>query len=228
MIMKIKKTALILFSLSANIALAGSMGMGEAPDRYDGIYLGADIGVSNLLDKETHLIDPETHHLGSLGIVGGGFIGYDYSIAEQIKLGIEGFINANGLNASIHHYDTGTNYSVNARYNGGIRLLPGYEFNPGTIGHLILGYSNARFNVQDNGTYGYINNTFNQSGFQSGLGWKTNLFQRLAVRLDALYTTYANKSSTGIGLTGASSPYQYYINDFSTLEANLSLIYKFG
>lgn len=43
------------------------------------------------------------------------------------------------------------------RYNTGVRILPAYEFSPGTIGHILLGYSYGKFKISDNGVYGYIN-----------------------------------------------------------------------
>lgn len=210
----------------ANAAFSGSMGATDMSTPYDGLYVGANIGVSNLLDNASWLINPEDHDLGSVGIVGGGFIGYDYSVTDGIKIGIEGFGNAVGLNTSIQHYFTGTSYSVDSRYNAGIRILPGYQFTPDTVWHVILGYSNAQFEIKDN-LYGYLNKTYNKSGFQSGLGLTSTIMGGLSVRLDAMYTKYAGQSSTGLSNV-SSSPFQYYTNDFSTLEGDLSLVYKFN
>lgn len=205
---------------------AGTMGADQMSNPYDGLYLGANVGVANLLDDASWLINPEDHDLGTIGIIGGGFIGYDYSITDQVKIGLELFANANGLNTSIRHYITETAYTVHSRYNGGLRLLPGYQCSPDTVLHLILGYSNAQFEIKDN-LYGYLDKTYNKSGFQSGLGLTSSLIGGLSIRLDALYTTYAGQSSTGLSLVNGSL-YQYYTNDFSTLEGDLSLVYKFN
>lgn len=226
MIVKLKKITIALFCASAGAAFAGAMGDAGTVNPYDGLYLGANVGVSNILDNASWLINPEEHDLGSLGIVGGGFIGYDYSVTDRAKIGVEGFANAAGLNASIRHYFTGTSYSVNSRYNAGIRILPGYQFTPDTVWHLILGYSNAQFNIKDD-QYGLLNKSYNKSGFQSGLGLTSALAGGLSIRLDAMYTTYASQSSTGSSNV-SSSQFQYYTNDFSTLEGDLSLIYKFN
>ena len=221
-----KKISIALLIASTSTALAGAMGPDNMSNPYDGFYLGATVGASNLLDDASWLIQPENHDLGAIGIIGGGFFGYDYSLTERAKLGVEGFVNASGLNASIQHYYTETSYSINSRYNAGIRILPGFQFAPETVWHLILGYSNAQFEINDN-AYGYLNKTYNKSGFQSGLGLTSSVIGGLSVRLDTMYTIYAAQSSTGFSKVSGSG-FQYYTNDFSTLEGDLSLVYKFN
>ena len=208
-----------------NTVFAGSMGPDDISMPYDGFYLGGTVGASNLLDNASWLINPEDHDLGSIGVIGGGFIGYDYSLNDRVKIGTEGFANATGLNTSIQHYFTETAYSVNSRYNAGLRILPGYQLTPDTVWHLILGYSNAQFEIKDT-AYGYLDKTYHKSGFQSGLGLASSILGGLSLRLDAMYTTYAGQSSTGISNVSGSA-FQYYTNDFSTLEGDLSLVYKF-
>ncbi len=190
MINQFKKTALMTLLFGVQHVYAGTMGPIEPP--YNGIYIGADIGVSNLIDSTNTSYPITAHHLSATGIVGGGLIGYDYSINNLFKVGIEGFGNANGLNASnLQSYAPISAYRVSAKYNTGVRLLPGYNFGHNTIGHVILGYTNAQFSANDNGNYGYINQEFNQSGFQCGLGMKTVLIKNLSIRADALYSTLA-------------------------------------
>ena len=130
--------------------------MGSDNDR--GIYLGADIGVADLIDSESTASPLSTHQLSAAGIVAGGLVGYDFTLYDELKLGVEGFINANDLNiATRQYFPTPLSYTVQARYNAGVRLLPGWALSPGTIGHLLLGYANLQLTLQDNGNYGYIN-----------------------------------------------------------------------
>ena len=84
----------------SQVCLAGTMGEVTPTASYDGLYLGADIGVSDFMVRDFTYIPPDIHTLGSLGIVGGGLVGYDYTIYNHVKLGLEGFINATGLNAA--------------------------------------------------------------------------------------------------------------------------------
>lgn len=222
-----------LLILASSASFSGTMGTEQIKQTYDNFYVGADIGLSDLQDKTNHTVSPETHYLGGIGIVGGGLIGYDISMTPRLKMGIEGFGNAAGLNTSIQHYNqtTGiqdTSEKISSRYNAGVRVLPGYFFTPYNEGHLIIGYSNGGFKHTDNGTYGYLDTSFHKNGIQGGAGWKTILLnQHTILRLDVIYTGYASQSSTGLGLSGSGSTYQYYNDNLSTLEADLSLIYKF-
>lgn len=216
---------IIPWLLFANTVFAGDMG--EPLINNDGFYIGADMGVADLIDSQSTSGPATAHQMSGTGIVGGGVIGYDYSITELFTIGLEGFINANGLNASNSTLSSPiSTYKINARYNGGMRLLPGYQITSNTTTHLLIGYSNAQFNIKDTGDYGFINKQFNKSGFQCGLGMKTLLSSRLSIRADGLYTTYSRASNLGASNTvGYTS--QMYHNNFNTLEGNLTLIYKF-
>lgn len=203
--------------------------MGPVIESYNGVYVGGDIGVSNLIDKESTLYSPglyDRHQFSATGFVGGGILGYDYSISDRIKLGIEGFINGTALNiAAEQKYSPWPSFKANMRYDAGIRLLPGYEFSPGTIGHILLGYAHGNMNIKDDGNYGYIDRGINSNGFQAGLGINVPCyFKNLSLRGDMIYTRYV--SNTSLGLTTSFTPLNYY-NRFASIEGNLSLIYKF-
>ncbi len=222
-----KKLLLLTLICHALPGIAGVMGASDLPASYDGLYAGATLGMSNLVDKEQHIINPESHQLGSLGILGGGFVGYDYHVNDLFNIALEGFGNATGLNIAINHDAQGTSYSANSHYQAGARLLPGYQCSPGIQAHIILGYTNAHFQVKDSGNYGYINSSFYKNGLQGGLGWTTQIIQGFEVRVDMIYTNFGSQSSTGTGLPTSGSPQQVYTNDFNTLEGDLSLVYKF-
>lgn len=218
----------IVFSalfVNAQLLCAGSMGQEISILAKSGFYVGGDIGLSNLIDAESHSVLPESHQLSATGIVGGGLLGYDYAFQDKVILGIEAFINANGLNTAISR-SLNIAYKQNSRYNWGVRVLPKYLFTPNTDGHLLLGYTQANFNLNDNGVYGLLNTSFNKSGFQGGLGFTNTLANNLLIRLDALYSIYANNSNIGTGSNLSASINQVYKNQFSTLEGNVSLIYK--
>lgn len=223
----IKRILILPLVLLANTVFGGSMGAVER-DAYDGVYVGADIGVIDLIDKESTLNPSIAHSMSATGITGGLLAGYDYTIVDRIKLGFEGVVNANGVSASdLALYAPVSSYRINSSYDVGFRFLPGYEINPGTVGHILLGYSNARFHIQDSGDYGFINQTMNKSGFQCGLGAKTLITDHLSLRADALYTQYSNSSN--IGASNNSNYFtQVYKNNFAFLEGDLTLIYKFN
>ena len=210
-------------------ASAGSMGPISVTSTYNGLYVGGDIGIANLMDKESTLYAANSydkHQFGATGFVGGGMVGYDYLITDRITFGVEGFINGTALNiAAEQKYGAQPSFNANMRYEAGVRILPGYVFSPGTIGHVLLGYSYGKFNINDNGNYGFINTGISDNGFQAGLGAKVPCyFKNLSLRGDMIYTTYGSRSS--LGLSPTLTP-QNYNNTFATIAGNLSLIYKF-
>lgn len=214
----------LLLSLATN-AYCGAM---ADYNLYDGIYVGGDIGVSNLNNAVTTYYPSSSQHLASTGIVGGVLIGYDYTVPtlDRFKIGIEFLANAAGLNTGTR-LNNQTAFTTKSRYNLAPRVLPGFLFYDKVVGHLIIGYTNAYFSYQDTGTHGYLNKSVNQSGFQAGLGMKVELIQDFTLRIDTVYSTYQTYSVNGTSNNNLYS-YQRYTNDPSTLEGNLILIYKFN
>ncbi|MGC1182654.1 hypothetical protein [Legionella sp.] len=214
---------LSLCLIHSSLSIAGGMERVDTNWIRNGFYVASEIGVAGLVDKESHSSFPETHQLGALGIIGGGYAGYEYGF-KQYGLALEFFADATGLNAAITHEPY--TYHHHQSYDLGVRVLPQYIFTPNTSGHIVLGYTNGKFNIFDNGVYGYINTGYNKSGFQTGLGFTNRLQNNVLFRLDAIYDMYASQSSRGLGLT--SGTIQLYKNTFSTLTGKLSLIYKFS
>ncbi|MDP3704346.1 MAG: hypothetical protein Q8R24_00365 [Legionellaceae bacterium] len=219
------QTAVIsAFLLTSSMSFAGTMGNDDVRMIQNTFYMAGDIGAAGLVDKESHSLLPETHQIGALGIIGGGYLGYEYGINDYFNLSLEFFADATGLNAAITHEPF--TYHRNQSYDIGVRVLPGYAFTPATTGHIILGYTNGKFNISDNGVYGYVDTGYNISGFQTGLGFTALLRDKLSLRLDAIYDIYGSETRSGAGLTAGTT--QFYTNTFSTLAGELSLVYKFS
>ena len=215
--------ALSIFSLNFSVALAGSMGNNGISMIQNGFYVAGDMGAAGLGIKESHFIEPESHQLGTVGLIGGGYAGYEYGF-NNYGVALEFFADGTGLNAAVTH--SPYTYHHHQSYDLGVRVLPEYAFTPMTTGHVILGYTNGRFNISDNGVYGYINTSYNKSGFQTGLGFTTALRNNVSFRLDAIYDIYGSQTNAGAGLTSGTT--QLYTNTFSTLAGEASLIYKFN
>lgn len=212
-----------LLMLVSPLTQAGTVGDDTLSSLYDnGFYIAGNLGLENLLDNESHTLYPEKHELGALGILGGGFIGYDYAFGAQATLALEFFADAIGAQTSIGH--TPSRYTMNEQYDLGFRLLPKYRFNEDATAHLILGYVNGHFSIADNGVYGVVASNFNSSGFQTGFGFTTTLTTHLMTRLDMLYNLYASNSSAGSYITPPAR--QTYQNQFNTLIGQLSLVFK--
>jgi opacity protein-like surface antigen len=226
---KLKNGIFVCAILFSNCVIAGTVAILPSYKAYDGLYLGADISAASLIDNEkTDNPIQDLHDQSALGVIGGGIVGYDFTINNRLKLGIEAFVNDVDINFSDNqNYSPVSSYTVNMDYNVGIRFFPGYEFISGTIGHLILGYSHAKFRINDNGNYGIVDAQFKKSGIQYGLGMTTSVTQNVLIRLDVLYTDYFSETSNGITTT-VPTTIQAYHNDLATFEGNLVLIYKFS
>ena len=224
-----QKSMAVGLTIFSNYAFASTLSTQPTHSHYNNFYIGADIGAASLMDKEsTNIPIRDIHNLSAAGIVGGGLIGYDFTLHDPWKLGLEGFMNATDLNLSTNqNYAPSASYKVNMHYNLGLRMLPGYEFTAGTVVHAILGYSYGSFHVKDNGDYGIINTQFSKSGFQCGLGMKTPVYKTLSIRGDVIYTAYLSQNSSGL-TTSTPASTQIYYNNLSALEGDLSLIYKFS
>lgn len=224
MMSNVLKPVISILLLISSLSFAGTMGHNYVPMIHNGFYIAGEIGTAGLVDKESHRSLPETHQLGAIGVIGGGYVGYEYSFNNTWGLALEFFADATGLNAAITH--TPSTYHHHQSYDLGVRVLPEYTFTPATTGHVILGYTNGKFHIADNGVYGYINTGYNKSGFQTGLGFSTALNDNFLIRVDAIYDIYASQTNVGLGLT--TGTIQLYTNTFSTLAGELSLIYKFN
>lgn len=216
---------LCLLSMNFTPLHAGSMG-DEPMFNNDYGYLGGNIGILGLADKESSLMpSPTSHRLSATGILGGGFVGYAKAFSERIVVSVEGFGNGVSANATAtQNYGTKPQYQTDLTYNVGVRVLPGYFITPRVLSYLNIGYSGAQFQVQDNGNYGYVNDGFFENGLQAGLGLKTELSAPLSLRFDLIYNYYGSQTTYGQTLTG----FQVYQNNLSTLEADLALVYAFS
>ncbi len=225
MIRSLKISFLGLLWIHTTGLYAGVMG-NDASYQSNYAYLGGQIGLMGLADKQSSLLpSPSTHRLSATGLLGGGFVGYALPISERVVLGFEGFGNGISANATAtQNYGTQPQYQIDMSYNAGVRALPSYLVTPNALGYLILGYSYAQFHIQDNGNYGYVNDSFSGNGLEAGLGLKTELMVPLSLRFDVIYTYYGSETTYGRTLTG----FQAYQNNLATLEANLALVYSFS
>ena len=217
----IKSIIISLLTFNVPCLLAGTMATLNYSPSQNQLYIGGDIGVANFLDKEKHTVNPESHQLGSMGILGGGFIGYDRVFTPKLRGAVEIFGDATGFNLEISHPPHALN--INQRYMIGVRVLPEYVFTPQTTSHIILGYVNGKFNINDDGTYGLINTGYHQNGFQTGAGFTQMLNDHFFIRLNGIYNIFAQQNSLG---TTSSALNQTYSETFSSFIGEISLIYQ--
>lgn len=221
-----------IFLALALLASQASQALTVTPENClycDRFYVGAMAGIASVYDREsTSSPTRNVHNLSAAGPIGGGIVGFDFCLYEQVRFELEGFVNATSINMSANQdFAPQSSYTVKMRYNAGLRGMPTYEFTPHTAGHLILGYSYGKFSIRDTGNYGLVNKMFGQNGIQYGVGMETFLAKWLLLRGDIIYTAYPSQSTNGV-TTSTPSSSQIYENKLSTLEADLALIYKLG
>ncbi len=224
MISNFRKTLVLGLLLGCGTAMAG--GMTTEPmqpvSNYDGFYLGGDVGGMGFTSDRHgyNTTADDTRDLGDIDVQGGGLLGYDFTLSNHFKLGLEGFIADDQIANIFTNNISGAQYQMKLRYNWGVRVLPGYEFSEGTVAHLVLAYSDAYFNESDTGFNTVLASTnFDKGGFQTGLGVTTPLAGNFFMRVDALYTMYGTHTNTGSTVT-----YRSYL---STMEGDFGITYKF-
>lgn len=220
----IKAAVLGVLLLQSSFLCAGSMAdLDTLPlPILNGFYIGGNLGAGDFLNKEMHTVNAETHQLGAVNFIGGGLIGYDYAFMPWLHTALEFFGDGTEFNLEISR--TPNTYTMSQRYDIGFRVLPTYFFTPQTSIHLIFGYVNGGFKINDNGRYGYINQSTNQSGFQTGLGFNNELAWNFSIRLDGIYNIYGAQNSIGSNSNGV---YQTYSNTFSSFIGQVGLVYQF-
>jgi len=200
----------------------------------DGFYLGAGIGASDLHDKNTANVvvageDVSTNATyGKFGALGSIFGGYGWSFASQFNLGLEAF--ANAMSTKLTYSTDDINGSIKDRYSYGVRVLPGYQVTPDADVHAILGY--VRGNFKTAGTiiasdYTY-NVTHKANGYQLGLGTGMNIAKNMGIRGDVIYSAYQSHTRDFSVTYGGVSAVGSTKNQFDTIDAIISLAYKFG
>jgi outer membrane immunogenic protein len=123
----------LLLSTVAFAALAGSAFAADLPSRkeapvyvaptpvfsWTGFYIGADVGgafgSTKLQDINTGALS--NHSIDTSGVLGGGYVGYNYQVSPNFVLGLEGDFQGTSNNASWTWVDANTLDTVTAKRN---------------------------------------------------------------------------------------------------------------
>lgn len=178
-------------------------------------YVGLGAGPTVLFNTEKDDVELNKDvNAGNLGILGSLFGGYTYHFDNRFNLGGEIFGDARSAKyKNDSNYDS--TYRGQLRYSYGLRIMPGYQVNPRTSLHVLLGYVRGNFKSTWNDT-----DISNLNGFQVGVGSKLNLTTHFGLRGDVIYSQYQNKT---VSLNGYS-----FKNSVSTLDGIVSLVYSFA
>lgn len=164
-------------------------------ESFSGPYAGVEIGLDNhklKLDTGAAIVDG----LGSNGVVGGVYAGYDYSTGSDTFVGLEGFVNFSGAKMSI---DDGIDlYEAKAKESYGASVRAGYKLNDKTALYARVGYLSTRFKGVLNGV---DQGSDHEGAVQYGLGFQTYASENVSVRLEYTVNDYGKFSgATGTNL----------------------------
>jgi len=164
----------------------------------EGFYIGAGGGLTFLRTQVTPSIINTRFDLGGYGFTGGGIVGYDIGISDEMDFALEFFANGTTTRNRIRNRTTGDQLTFSERYNWGFRILPGFQMFKDVQTHLILGYVRGNIRLNATGEFGTVSRDFNANGYQVGGGLTLPLSCNVALRMDGIFTGYGSRHREGL------------------------------
>lgn len=196
-------------SIAVALALIGTTAMAAQSGFYVGGRLGYESGEIKSNEAYT-TTDPSlintTYSSYLSDYVFGAYAGYDQFFSPQFVLGGEIFANRSNAQATWKTNLSATQREFQKISTIGISVLPGWQFNTNNRLYARLGWAQAEFDYENNnaGIYGPSFHAKERSGLETGLGWLTQLTEKLALRLeydhfnyDAFKTVYSTSTNSG-------------------------------
>lgn len=173
---------MIRFAFAAAAALIAVPALAQdAPVAFNGPFIGAHAGW-----QEDRLSQSQTGVNGSnskvSGFAYGAQVGYDFRLGEAAVLGAEVGIGGRTGSALFNNFDATQGRTINAT----ARL--GYLVTPQGLVYARGGYSNARFNLEDN----LVKISENRDGYTVGGGYEQMLGTNVSARLQYDYSNYGS------------------------------------
>jgi opacity protein-like surface antigen len=165
----------------------------------EGFYIGGGGGLTFVRTEVTPSLANTRFDLGGFGFTGGGIVGYDIGIADEMDLALEFFANGTTTRNRIRNNNIGGGHlTFSERYNWGFRILPGFQMFKDVQTHLILGYVRGNLRININGQLGTLSKDFNANGYQVGGGLTLPLSCNVALRMDGIFTGYGSRHRESI------------------------------
>lgn len=173
----------------------------------NGPYIGAGIGYSSTIFNRYETITTiSSGHVSwtdinapAKGFQGQVVAGYAYDI-NKFRLGGELIAQGPKTRYTEDSSDNGhDNFSFDYAY--GINLVPGYYITDSNLLYLKLGVMRGEFELKDidaldTGLSDVINTSYHSTGINLGLGTEMYLTKNIGLKLEYLYTRYAEKKLT--------------------------------
>jgi outer membrane immunogenic protein len=163
---------------------------------WSGIY----VGIAGGAGADVHELDFADglivfNGIGGEGLFAEGIVGYDYMLSDRLLVGA--FADYWFGNSATSIDIGGTELaSITAEQGFDIGARIGYLVTPRTLGYVLGGYSQAKYNVAFLGTDVY---DWTANGFLVGAGMETMLTDRLTLRGEYRYKQYSSHDFSDLG-----------------------------
>ena len=222
-------------ALAADLPLAVKAPVTYAPYSWTGLYIGAQAGYG-WVDTDSNVVQtvpPSPYILRSSGspdgAFGGGFIGYNYQLSNNVVVGIEADINGGNLKSS----DPVTINApvipvVTARseleWFGSVRARLGYAFDR-LLPYATAGYAfgSAKTTYASPFPGDSISASDTLSGWTVGAGLEYAITDNILARIEYRYTDYGSSSSAVSNAFAAGTLEQA----FTSNDLRIGISYKF-
>jgi outer membrane immunogenic protein len=222
-----KKLLVLLLSVVSTTAMAGNDFTGP----YAGISLGYASGDDDGKEYDAGVFDDYTQSTEPRGGLLGVFAGYNWALANNMIIGIEGDYDArNADDSNFQKFmgipDTGYTAKTDVKAAASLRGRLGYLFNNNmTMAYVTGGYATARIKR----TFTDVEASFSQSstnwqdGWTAGIGLEHAVMDKWSVRAEYRYADYGNKTvSTDLVYGPTYTEKQDYDEDSIRISASYS------
>ena len=230
-----KKTALCylgaaLAMSSPIIALAGGPDHAQ-PVPFGHGYAGFNTGIDTTginyqrLNRLTGNLESQYKDESLQGWSGGLYTGYEFNLSRRYFADFEGFYRWTGSTFNFSDSQSAANnYGYKKSMETGLSLLPGIHLNKASL-YARIGWTMARFTRNASATArtnSGIEFNHHYSGMQTGLGYRTHLFNKFFLQADYIYSYYSKRESKDGGGDGTVF-YRSFSNSYL-----VGLMYQFG
>jgi outer membrane immunogenic protein len=173
----------------------------QQPVRWDGVYLGGQIGYSSMTVDYSHTFDPADAPNQSTSSTGyGGFLGYNWQVDPNLVLGLElGYTRPDSLYTSTSGSTGSASYKL-VDY-GTFRARAGYAFGQ-FLPFAELGVAVGRLDYTVSNPYASQDNAY-ALGFVGGLGIDVALLPNVFLRAEWEYAYFTPVKHTSSGVNTA-------------------------
>jgi outer membrane immunogenic protein len=188
------------FALAWNFGGLGSMitpaadppAPAAVPASWTGPYIGGYVGAGGVVNELNGFLGGEIDGVGGEGGVYGGLIGFNYQLASQFVVGLQGEIGGTDMETETSVLGGLFNLDAKPKTTASVSARLGYLATQDTLLYAIGGWSYAKYEVDISFLGGLATASFKEkyNGWHAGAGVETRLTDSLTGRIEYRYTQY--------------------------------------